>query len=386
MLWGRNREEGDAVSGLQALGLNLYESRAYVALLAGGQRSAKEIGQVAMIPQSRTYDVLESLATKGFAMATPSTPKHYTPVPFDRVLPSQYNARKQEIQLQAAKAQEEAQARLDRLSSIFSRLMEDLKSSGRPASRVPEPVWVVEGRENIERTIVSLIQGAKSDVMRITRPPDLGENEPFDPFYLRMVNWKYVSEAANRGVRIRWLTLEREIPSYPGLKVIEPPERRFFEHDEDIAEKFFLADGESVLLNLYDPRLSGFGSVAMLMHSESACAVFREHFETMWDKARPLKEVLPEVRARVSETCTKMREAGYSRAEVTVYKGMAEIGGCTDGEFAVEMRKRRLREPESSKAFAKLEAAGLVYRNRALGLAMVETPAKVMASLKSLAS
>lgn len=383
MLPARPREEEDEVAGLQAFGLNLYESRAYVALLAGGQRSAKEIGQTAMIPQSRTYDVLESLVAKGFAMATPSTPKLYTPVSFEKVLPSRYDARKREIQLQAAKAQEEAQARLDRLTNTFSRLMEGLGNSERADLTVPEPVWVVEGRENIERTIVSLIQGAKSDIMRITRPPDLGENEPFDPFYLRMVNWRYVSEAADRGVRIRWLTLERELPSYPGLRVTEPPERRFFGRDEDIAEKFFLTDGKSVLLNLYDPRLSAFGSVAMLMNSESASAVFREHFETMWTKARPLHEVLPEVRARVSTACAKMREAGYSSAEVSVYKTMAQIGGCTDGEFVSEMRRRKMRESEASKAFSKLEAAGFVYRNRALGVAMVENPAKVITSLSS---
>jgi len=363
------------------MGLNLYESRAYLALLAGKQLSAKRIGQAAMIPQSRTYDVLESLAAKGFALGTPSSPKLYTPVPFETVLPSHYKARKQEIQMEVAKVHEEAQAKLDRLTSAFSGLMDNLKTAAVSDIRVPEAVWVVEGRDNIERSLVSMIRESKKDIMRITRPPELSSNYPPDPFYLWMANWTYVREAVERGVRVRWLSLVRELPSYPGLGVTEPPERRFLGRDEDIIEKFFLADDNGVLLNLYDPRLSAFGSIAMLMHSEAACSVFREHFDAMWERAKPLKEVLPTVRTQVSEACAKMSEFGYLKAEVTLYKAMAEIGACTQDEMIQAMRKRKVPEADAMKAFAKLVGAGIVHQNRALRVAMVENPSNVTASL-----
>lgn len=377
----REQNEDETVSRLQAMGLNLYESRAYLALLAGKQLSAKRIGQAAMIPQSRTYDVLESLAAKGFALGTPSSPKLYTPVPIESVLPSQYEARKQEIQTEAAKVQEEAQAKLDRLTSAFSGLMDNLKTTVVSDVRVPEAVWVVEGRDNIERSLVSMIRESKKDIMRITRPPELGSNFPPDPFYLWMANWTYVREAVERGVRVRWLSLVRELPSYPGLGVTEPPERRFLGRDEDIIEKFFLVDDRSVLLNLYDPRLSAFGSIAMLMNSVAACSVFREHFDAMWERAKPLREVLPIVRTQVSEACAKMSEFGYLKAEVTLYRAMAEIGACTQDEMIQALRKKKVREPDAMKAFAKLVGAGIVHQNKALRVAMVENPSNVTTSL-----
>ena len=366
------------VTNLQAMGLNLYESRAYSAILGGKQMSAKQVGQVAMIPQSRTYDVLESLAAKGFALGTPSSPKLYTAVPFERVLPSHYQTRKKEIQEMAAKVQEDAQNRLDQLTASYRSLMEDLKDTERPRAPVSEPVWVVEGRNNIENTIVSLIQGAKNDIMRITRPPDMRGSYPLDPFYLWGTNWRNVVDAMERGVRVRYLSLTRELPSYPGLDVTEPPERRFLEHDEDIIEKFFIADKGNVLLNLYDPKLSAFGSLALLMRSEAACVVFREHFDAMWDRARPLDRVLPGVRSKVSEVCDRMSDRGFSRAEVALYKTIAEMGASTDLEIATALRRKRIRESEVSNARSKLEGRGIVHRNRILRVTMVENPLNVI--------
>ena len=362
------------------MGLNLYESRAYLALLNGKQLSAKQIGRTAMIPASRTYDVLESLATKGFALGTPSSPKLYTPVPFEQVVPSHYKARKQIIQADAARMNELAQTRLEELTGAYEGLMQELKDTVRSDFRVPEPVWVLEGRDNIERTLVSLIQGSKSDITRITRPPDMSGNYPPDPFYLWMANWTHVRDALERGVRVRYLSLARELPSYPGLKVSEPPERRFLLKDEEIIEKFFMAD-DNVLLNLYDPKLSAFGSVAMFMRSEAACAVFREHFEAMWNKARPLKDELPGVKAMVADVCARMSEAGFSKSEVTLYRVMAEIGACTDAEITEAMHRRRVGQAESASAFTKLAGQGFVHKNRAIRVSMVENPSVVLAAL-----
>jgi len=367
------------------MGLNLYESRAYLALLNGKQLSAKQIGQATIIPQSRTYDVLESLAAKGFALGTPSSPKLYTPVPFEQVIPSKYRARKQEIQLEASRIQEIAQNKLEGLTSAYDRLMEELKDTGRSDFRVPEPVWVVEGRDNIERTLVSLIQGSRKNITRITRPPDMSGNYPLDPFYLWMANWTHVRDAMERGVRVRYLSLVRELPSYPGLLVTEPPERRFLERDEDIIEKFFTAD-ENVLLNLYDPKLSAFGSIAMLMRSEAASNVFQNHFEAMWEKSKPLKEVLPAVKMKVRDVCAKMSETGFSRTEVTLYKVMAEIGACTDNEMLQAMRRKKVAQTDATAAFAKLASAGLVHLNRAVRVSMVENPTNALSLLDRRAS
>jgi len=56
------------------------------------------IGPLAAIPQAKTYEVLESLTAGGFALATPSSPKVYSPVRPSRILNSCYGSSKKKIQ------------------------------------------------------------------------------------------------------------------------------------------------------------------------------------------------------------------------------------------------------------------------------------------------
>jgi len=49
---------------LKEFGLNIYESKLWTALLSMGVATAGELSDVANVPRSRTYDVLESLEKK----------------------------------------------------------------------------------------------------------------------------------------------------------------------------------------------------------------------------------------------------------------------------------------------------------------------------------
>ena len=48
--------------------LNIYETKVWVALLGKGIATAGEIAEISSVPRSRTYDVLESLEKRGFAI------------------------------------------------------------------------------------------------------------------------------------------------------------------------------------------------------------------------------------------------------------------------------------------------------------------------------
>src|SRR3989339_520728 len=48
--------------------LNIYETKVWLALLGKGIASAGEVASISRVPRSRTYDVLESLEKKGFAI------------------------------------------------------------------------------------------------------------------------------------------------------------------------------------------------------------------------------------------------------------------------------------------------------------------------------
>jgi sugar-specific transcriptional regulator TrmB len=66
---------------LREMGLNAYEIDAYTVLLDGGQMTAMEISQVASVPYSKIYEVLNSLKQKGWVKSTESRPFKYYPVP-----------------------------------------------------------------------------------------------------------------------------------------------------------------------------------------------------------------------------------------------------------------------------------------------------------------
>jgi len=56
------------------MGLNAYETDAYIALLEGGQMTAMEISNEAKVPYSKTYEVLNSLKQKGWIKSTETRP------------------------------------------------------------------------------------------------------------------------------------------------------------------------------------------------------------------------------------------------------------------------------------------------------------------------
>lgn len=60
--------------------LNIYETKVWLALLSKGVSSAGEIAEISNVPRSRTYDVLESLEKRGFAIEKLGKPVKYLAV------------------------------------------------------------------------------------------------------------------------------------------------------------------------------------------------------------------------------------------------------------------------------------------------------------------
>ncbi|HUI23121.1 MAG TPA: helix-turn-helix domain-containing protein [Nitrososphaerales archaeon] len=376
--------EQDSVARLRMLGLNLYESRAYLALLEAKQLTAKGVGQSALIPQSRTYDVLESLTRKGFALATPASPPVFVAVPPKKILGAHYESERKRIQDQVTKVHEAAQAKLDAVREAYTTFTKDFSVG--PEQRSPEldKVWVLKERESIENTLVGLIKDAESELLRITKPPELRSNRPLDPFYIvGLENQKFVFDALERGVVMKWLSLAREIPTFLGLDVSEPPERRYLERDEDITEKFLLVDGRSVLLNLHDPLFPGYGHVALAMQSKAVSFIFRDHFEKMWSRGKPLRQVLPSMKKSVENLCANLEGMGLGKAEISLYKTLAEAGAITQDVLVREMGKKRVQQQDTLALCSRLLRLGLIHRDEGYRLLMIEHPLNVEALMSA---
>ncbi|MBW2967194.1 hypothetical protein KY362_01780 [Candidatus Woesearchaeota archaeon] len=76
----------DFLNKLKDFGLNTYESKLWTALLSRGISTAGELSDIANVPRSRSYDVLESLEKKGFIIMKLGKPIKYIAVPPEEVL------------------------------------------------------------------------------------------------------------------------------------------------------------------------------------------------------------------------------------------------------------------------------------------------------------
>ena len=72
--------EKNFLAKLKEFGLNSYESKLWTALLSRGISTAGELSDIANVPRSRTYDVLESLEKKGFIIMKIGKPIKYLAV------------------------------------------------------------------------------------------------------------------------------------------------------------------------------------------------------------------------------------------------------------------------------------------------------------------
>jgi sugar-specific transcriptional regulator TrmB len=299
-------------------------------------------------------------------------------------LGSLYSAERRKIQEGAVKAQEEAQARLERLQDAYSTLIKSFPTKAGSESAVRDRVWVLQTRENIESTLIDFIKESKSEVLRITKPPELSRGEPLDPFYIvGMENRRYLYDALERKVGMRWLSLAREIPTFSGLEVGEPPERRYLEDERDITEKFLLVDNHSLLLNLHDPVTSTYGSVALAIQSRAAASIFLDHFEKVWEKGKPLDEILPRMKQLVKDVSTKLREIGFGKIDAMFYQTLAKLGAVSRETVISELTKKRVSSLDSASSYDRLMRLGLVRRDNTYRLLVSEHPSVVGAAIAS---
>jgi HTH-type transcriptional regulator, sugar sensing transcriptional regulator len=364
---------------LQQLGLNLYESKAYLALVARGQISARDLGQLTTIPQSRTYDVLQRLKDRGFAMTTPSSAKTYMPVEPKHTLSALYGEKRKQIQSQMITVQEETEKKMEELQAVLSLALDKISSVTSEQNQViSQPVFVIEGHQNIENAMVRLIDKAEKEFLRITKPPET-RKDVLDPFYFTSGRTMgHLETAKKRGVRLRALSLVYEIPSLFGFEIPKDDvvERKYLEKADDIHEKFVLVDNRTALLNLRDPVSKTFGSIGLMLESENACSILKQHFQSMWEKAESRSSVINRMKKATEDLCKAMTETDFSNLDVSVYRTLARDGATEQEILLRDLASKRHHPSEILKSIDKLRRFGLLAKNTVIDRIMVENPVR----------
>ena len=142
-------------------GLNIYETKVWLALLKKGIASAAEVAEASGIPRSRTYDVLESLEKRGFAIAKLDKPVKYLGVKPKMILEKLKN-----------NVKKEASEKIIELSKIRSSddytKLEELYTEGMNPVKNEELSLALRGKLNISNHIKELITNAREEVIICT--------------------------------------------------------------------------------------------------------------------------------------------------------------------------------------------------------------------------
>jgi sugar-specific transcriptional regulator TrmB len=264
---------------LKAIGLNKYERNLWAALLSRGSSTAGELADISKVPRSRCYDVLDSLATKGFIVVQPGKPMKYV-----AISPKEALARAKK------KIEEEAVEMGNKIISLIKsdsvRELEKLHKENIKTLNPEDMTGALKGRYAMLQQLESMLKKARKTVKMITTENALSE--------IVENQLPLIKKAAESGVKIQIATpitkqssnITKDLSKYAQIRNIGN-----VEHIEKVLARMYIVDGEEFLFGLTDDsKTHPTQDVAFWTQSTHAAAnVFEPMFDLVWHHSKPLK-------------------------------------------------------------------------------------------------
>lgn len=262
------------ITTLRKLGLNKYESMAYLALVSLGVSTAGKLAEKSSIPRAKIYEVLRSLEKQGFAVSTSTRPSKFKPVELDDVVSKiQQNARS------------DYESRLEQVSEVHKELREDLKGIERDSSE-EEMVWILRGRSNIYNAIDKLVDESQKRLIAATTEKGVVR---------KLFRHKdKLKDAAKRGVDVRLLA---PITRANAQVVKDSVENFILNHGNSVSARFVLSDDQKgvVILHGDEDGKSQHNETGLLVNSPYFVRALGHYFDQKWNNTMPLNERLGEL-------------------------------------------------------------------------------------------
>jgi sugar-specific transcriptional regulator TrmB len=215
-------------------GLNLYEVKIWTALLSRGVSTAGELSDIANVPRSRSYDILESLEKKGFVVM-----KLGKPIKYIAVQPSEVVERVKKNMKQDA---DESIKRLEDLKKTD--VIQELNSLHTQGVELVEPSDLsgsLKGRHNLYNHLELTIRNAEKTVTMMTTSAGL----------LRKVEGllPVFEQVKKRGVKIR---IAAPLKSKEAEKIAKEMEGVAEIRHTDGKARFTIVDGKELIFMVMD--------------------------------------------------------------------------------------------------------------------------------------
>lgn len=277
----------DTLDALEDIGLNMYERKIYSALLGRGVSTAGELSEMTNVPRSRAYDVLESLAEKGFAVIKSSKPMEYVAIPPNQAIENIKKQHRQELEEKLGKLdgfkESEAVAELEELYDQGLDLVEPAEMSGS-----------LKGKHQIEQHVGTMFQEADDSIKILTSEEGLQD--------LRDNHYNLLKEAKEQGVNVRLLAPVTEENADVVDDISEFAEVRHLE-DKDEFEipngRFAVVDNDALTMSMthdevHNTQETAFWSKSDHMAEETLSPMFDVLWHHSEEPERPQGPTKPE--------------------------------------------------------------------------------------------
>lgn len=264
---------------LKTIGLNKYERNLWVALISQGSSAAGELSDMSNVPRSRCYDVLESLADRGFVVIQPGKPIKYVAIHPREAL----DRAKKKIAEEAREVGE----KIDRLvKSDAIKELERLHKETIKTTRPEELTGALKGRQALVQQMETMIRKAKKSIRLITTESGLEEISKHQLSHLK--------KASENGVRIELaapITKKTSELAQGLAKFAHVRDIQNVEHVEKLLTRLCVVDGEEFLMGLTDDaKTHPTQDVALWAQSgHAASGTVEPLFQLVWNSAKPVK-------------------------------------------------------------------------------------------------
>ncbi len=244
--------------------LNLYEVKIWTALLSRGVSTAGELSDIANVPRSRSYDVLESLEKKGFVVMKLGKPIKYIAVPPSEVV--------ERVKKNMRKQAEEAVERLENLKNTdVLKELSSLHSKGVELIEPSELSGSLKGRHNLYNHLEMTIKSAEKSVEIMTTEEGLiRKADSFAPIF---------EELHSKGVKIRIAAplVDRD---HKALKAIE----KFVEiRETETKARFVIVDQKEIMFMVNnDKDIHPSYDIGIWVNTPFFAAALSQLFELAW--------------------------------------------------------------------------------------------------------
>ncbi len=264
--------QDDFLKKLKDFGLNSYEAKIWTALLSRGVSTAGELSDIANVPRSRSYDVLESLEKKGFIVMKIGKPIKYIAVDPEEVI--------ERVKKNVRKEADSHTAQLEELRK--SKTLDELKTLHNQGVEMVDPVEItgaLKNRSNAYDQIDAMIKSAEEEVIIVSTEEGIIRKGD--------IHFRSLKKAHDRGVKIKIACPSTAKNKQALADLGQIAEIRDL---KEVNARLVVADGKEVLFMLLDDaEVHPTYDVGVWLNTPFFASALMQLFELAWKNSKEVK-------------------------------------------------------------------------------------------------